>query len=369
MADVQLEHGFTKIANELLDAIQSFQFTQNQFKLLLALWRNTYGWNRKQCEFSLNQIIRQTGLQRKRVIETLKSLEENKVIIEVKAPVGTSPKIVEFNKNYATWTIKKYAGMEISSGHGDTSRVGQNDTPSTWNYESSSGRNDTSREDLGVVMPTPLAGETTPPSSGQSDTPPVVMPTPLSSGHGDTSRVGQDDTPINTKEILKTINIKTEVKKGAADFENPIVENLVKPKIQNANDESENYLRQLLNRFVELRAFGFDFKPADLNAAKEIQAAGVPLLEAISSLEEAFRNYNPRHSRDRIHSLSYCVGFILDRHFPAQTKSKKSTREEITPEWFAKDKQPERIIPTESNSEIERMRQELLRELGGEQTV
>lgn len=193
----------------------------------------------------------------------------------------------------------------------------------------------------------------------------MVMPTPPSSGHGDTSRVGQIDTPINTKEILKTINIKTEVKKDAADFEN-----LVETKSKNGNDDSsEIYLRKLLNRFVELRAFGFDFKPADLNAAKEIQAAGVPLLEAISSLEESFRNYNPRHSRDRIHSLSYCVGFILDRHFPAQNKSRKSGREEIAPEWFAKDKQPKSVVPVESDSEIDRMRQELLRELGGEQAL
>lgn len=156
MADVQLEHGYTKIANELLDAIQSFRFTQNQLKLLLALWRNTYGWNRKQCEFSLNQIIRQTGLQRKRVIETLQSLEESNVIIEVKAPIGSSPKIVEFNKNYTKWTIKQYTGMEISSG--------QDDTSSGQNYESSSGQDDTPKEDLVVV-------ETTPPTSSHSDTP------------------------------------------------------------------------------------------------------------------------------------------------------------------------------------------------------
>lgn len=352
MADVQLEHGYTKIANELLDAIQSFRFTQNQFKLLLALWRNTYGWNRKQCDFSLSLIVRQTGLQQKRVIETLKSLEENNVIIEVKAPIGSSPKIVKFNKNYSEWTIKKYASTEFSSG--------QDDTPSKQNDESSSGHSDT-----------PRVGQIDTPSNEievSQRHPLGVKTTPLSSGHADTPRVGHGDTPINKKEILKTINIKT-AEKASSEIENQIVENLVEPKRENENDDSaEIYLRQLLNRFVELRAFGFDFKPADLNAAKEIQAAGVPLSEAISSLEEAFKNYNPRHSRDRIHSLSYCVGFILDRHFPAPVRlknSRKPIREELVPDWFGQkenDRQPERTV---TNPDIERERQLLIAELGG----
>lgn len=280
MANVQLEHGFTKIANELLDAIQSFQFTQNQFKLLLALWRNTYGWNRKQCEFSLNQIIRQTGLQRKRVIETLKSLEESNVIIEVKAPIGSSPKIVEFNKNYTTWAIKKYAGMEISSGHGDTPK-----------------------EELPVV-------KTTPPTSGHSDTPLVVTPTPLSSGHGDTSRVGQNDTPINTKDKLNTKNINTAATGGS---------NVV-------DYNSKNYLKNLLERFIQLRGFGFDPSPMDLAAAKEIMEAGIPLQTAIEGMEEVFNDYRPRHQHDRIRALKYCVGRIMDKHFGkgSATPQKKS---------------------------------------------
>ncbi|WP_313430869.1 replication protein [Siminovitchia terrae] len=265
MANVQLEHGFTKIANELLDAIQSFQFTQNQFKLLLALWRNTYGWNRKECDFSLNKLVSQTGLQKKRVIETLRSLEESNIIIEVKAPVGSSGKIVRFNKNYDSWTIKKYKSMELSSGHGDTPRV------------------------------------------------------------------GHDDTPINTKEILNTKTLNT-----AADVAGE--NGLLTEEISSQESESEIYIRKLLNRFIELRAHGFDYKPVDLNAAKEIQKAGVPLAEALSSLETAFRNYNPRHSRDRIHSLSYCVGFILDQHFPPvkQNKPKRIIRQEKLPDWFDK---------------------------------
>lgn len=331
MANVQLEHGFTKIANELLDAIQSFQFTQNQFKLLLALWRNTYGWNRKECDFSLNKLVSQTGLQKKRVIETLRSLEESNIIIEVKAPVGSSGKIVRFNKNYDSWTIKKYKSMELSSGQNDTPRVGQNDTPT-------SGHGDTPKNDIEVSKRHPYSGETTPPSSG----------------HGDTPRVGHDDTPINTKEILNTKTLNT-----AADVAGE--NELLTDDISSQESESEIYIRKLLNRFVELRAHGFDYKPVDLNAAKEIQKAGVPLAEALSSLETAFRNYNPRHSRDRIHSLSYCVGFILDQHFPPvkQNKPKRIIRQEKLPDWFDKPESESNNVIKMNGEESEARRKRL----------
>lgn len=298
MTSPQTENGFTRIANEILEAVQSFRFTQNQFKLLLALWRNTYGWNRKECEFSLNQIIKQTGLQRKRVIDTLQSLEENNVIIEVKPPRGSSPKVVKFNKNYMTWTVKKYAGMEFSSGHSDT--------PKPKEIESSSGHSDTPSKHLGVV-------EMTPPTSSQSDPPLVVMPTPLSSGHGDTSRVGQNDTPIKKKEILKKINIKT----GDVDVEN-------KNEIP-----VEEYKRKLIKRFVELRGHGFYPKPADVSAAEEIQKAGVPLNVAISTMEDVFGNYNPKHSLDRINSLRYCAAAILTQHYENTIKTAPPVYEEV----------------------------------------
>lgn len=293
MADVQLEHGFTKIANELLEAIQSFRFTQNQFKLLLALWRNTYGWNKIECDFSISNIVRQTGLQRTRVIETLKSLEENKVIIEVQAPIGTKPRIVKFNKNYAEWTIKTYKGMDV--------RGTQNDAPNEAKEVPRGTQNDTSR----VPQTDTPSTKNTIPRGTQSGTGGVLKTAPPRGTQNDTSRVPHDGTPLNTKDNIKTININTE----AADMKN-----------QNENLE-EDYKRKLLSRFIELRGHGFYPKPADVSAADEIYKSGVSLEVAISTMEKVFGNYNPRHSLDRINSLRYCAAAILDQHYENKTKA------------------------------------------------
>lgn len=89
---------------------------------------------------------------------------------------------------------------------------------------------------------------------------------------------------------------------------------------------SEQAIKALLNRFIQLRAYGFDFSPADENAANEIVNGGVPLEEALFYLKERFDTYKPKHSRDRINSLSYCVGYILDKHQQKSDSQKLAKR-------------------------------------------
>lgn len=124
MANPQKENGFTPIANEIMEAIQCFQFTQNQFKVLLSLWRNTYGWQRKECEFSLTYIEKTTNLDRKRASATLQSLIEAKVINEIERGSASKTKVVSFNKNYKEWNIKTYKGSGVLTTSGKTTTSG-----------------------------------------------------------------------------------------------------------------------------------------------------------------------------------------------------------------------------------------------------
>ncbi|MCD1159198.1 hypothetical protein [Peribacillus frigoritolerans] len=77
---------------------------------------------------------------------------------------------------------------------------------------------------------------------------------------------------------------------------------------------SEQAVQSLLNRFIQLRAYGFDFSPKVEDAALEILAGEVPLNVSLVYLTECFEQYKPKHSRNRINSLSYYVGIILDKH-------------------------------------------------------
>lgn len=74
----------------------------------------------------------------------------------------------------------------------------------------------------------------------------------------------------------------------------------------------------ILNKFVELRGYGFHWSPVDEEAAQEIIDAGVSIEDAITWMKESFENYKPKHSRSRINTLKYCVGYILDKHYHKQ---------------------------------------------------
>ncbi len=117
---------------------------------------------------------------------------------------------------------------------------------------------------------------------------------------------------------------------GKPSTDEPSTEN---PKLLNNNELSINELNNnelnnkaaaidiLLNRFVELRG-GFNYSPKDYRAATEILNFGVDLNNAIKWMEEKFEMYQPKHPLDRIKSLEYCAGYILDQHTKNQEKKR-----------------------------------------------
>jgi phage replication O-like protein O len=98
----QLEDGHTRIANELLEAIISFDFSKRQYKVVLFVLRKTYGWNKKADVMSLSQIMEGTGLDRANCSRTLAELGEMKVLLKQQQAAGN---LVEFNKKYKQWVV------------------------------------------------------------------------------------------------------------------------------------------------------------------------------------------------------------------------------------------------------------------------
>lgn len=96
----QLEDGHTRIANELLDAIVSFDFSKRQYKVVLFVLRKTYGWNKKADVMSLSQIMEGTGLDRANCSRTMAELSDMKVLLKQQQYAGN---LVEFNKKYKQW--------------------------------------------------------------------------------------------------------------------------------------------------------------------------------------------------------------------------------------------------------------------------
>jgi phage replication O-like protein O len=96
----QLEDGYTRIANELYEAVLRFDFTQRQLKLVLAVIRKTYGYGKKEDDMSASQLGEMCGMARTHVTATLTQLAAMNVIAKRPGRFGC---IVGIQKNQERW--------------------------------------------------------------------------------------------------------------------------------------------------------------------------------------------------------------------------------------------------------------------------
>ena len=99
----QVEDGYTKIANELLDAILLFDFSERQCKIVFAIIRKTYGYNKKQDDISLSQLSAITKIPNNHVSSIISKLVEMNVIIKNK---GKFANVLSINKAYDSWGVR-----------------------------------------------------------------------------------------------------------------------------------------------------------------------------------------------------------------------------------------------------------------------
>lgn len=115
MASPQIENGFTRIANELLEAIYSTGFNGTQFKILLCVIRYTYGFKRKSHDLSISFISKATGVSKRYVSSELSRLIDNKVIAVLQEHTDTTSRILALNKNYTQWNISRTVVQQVNN--------------------------------------------------------------------------------------------------------------------------------------------------------------------------------------------------------------------------------------------------------------
>lgn len=127
MADVQIEYGYTQIANQILEVLAQTPLNGTQMRILLIILRYTYGFNRKQAELSVNYIAKASEINERQIRRELKTLINYNIVKIIKEATFNTPRIIAFNKNYEEWTnstqkIKKTVAYKL-----DLSPVGELD--------------------------------------------------------------------------------------------------------------------------------------------------------------------------------------------------------------------------------------------------
>lgn len=103
-ASPQLENGYTRLANELLDALVGAGLTSRQWAVVMAVVRKTYGFNKKSDEIGLSQLALMTGIDKAHLSRTVRELESARVLHR---EVGTHGHKLSINKHHKQWGLLK----------------------------------------------------------------------------------------------------------------------------------------------------------------------------------------------------------------------------------------------------------------------
>lgn len=117
MANPQIENGFTKIANETMEALMRTRIPGEARQILDTVIRKTCGWNKQEDIISLSQFNLFTGIVKPSLIRGIKQLLSMNLIYK-KAKGKNS--FYCFNKDFSTWkplakklTISKNANNHL----------------------------------------------------------------------------------------------------------------------------------------------------------------------------------------------------------------------------------------------------------------
>lgn len=100
MDSIQLENGYTGIANELVEQFAKFHLSGNEWQIIWAIWRRTWSWHKKSDSISLTQLQNATNLSRPSVSEAIVKLVGKRVLLVNK---DKHINVYSFNKVYTEW--------------------------------------------------------------------------------------------------------------------------------------------------------------------------------------------------------------------------------------------------------------------------
>ena len=125
MASPQLENGYTRIANELLENLCKEIGGKVQLRIVLYVLRFTYGFNKKMMPLNTSQISRTLDIDRPNCIRTIRKLVENNILLKEKYNGVYS---IGINKDYEQWGRKRHS-VNLTHVLKTTKRVCHGDTP------------------------------------------------------------------------------------------------------------------------------------------------------------------------------------------------------------------------------------------------
>lgn len=96
MASPQVENGYTKVANEILEQVYKTNLSAYESRVLWFVIRKTYGWDKRTDRLSVSQIANGTDLDRGNAGKALRKLKSRNMILTEGDQIG-------FQKDHEKW--------------------------------------------------------------------------------------------------------------------------------------------------------------------------------------------------------------------------------------------------------------------------
>ena len=96
MASPQKEDGHVEIANEIIEILAMTYLSSYESQVLWAIFRKTYGWQKKEDWITNTQLSRMTNIKECHISRTMKKLIKRNMVIK-------NGKKISFQKDYDKW--------------------------------------------------------------------------------------------------------------------------------------------------------------------------------------------------------------------------------------------------------------------------
>lgn len=117
------DDGYTRIANELLEAVMSADLTARQLKIVLAVIRKTYGFGKKLDRITNTQIAAMTGIHHTHVCTAKNEMIAMNILISSGNQIGVNKVVSEWNSGISqvSETLAKSANKSLAKVANDHS--------------------------------------------------------------------------------------------------------------------------------------------------------------------------------------------------------------------------------------------------------
>ena len=117
----ELENGFTKFPNKLLEVMVGAEFNGTQKRIILFIIRQTKGFHEYDNWISVDMLVKATGLSRTTIKNNIRDLVKSNVIEVTKNYTRKTSKKMRVNEDHTTWkniNVPSEESLSISKKYG-----------------------------------------------------------------------------------------------------------------------------------------------------------------------------------------------------------------------------------------------------------